>query len=78
MKAWEAAREIVSMSGMSMIAASKKMGRTGNFINNTTRQASDMDASMNCSTISAIAHACGYELCLVKKDKVRDHMLIVE
>lgn len=78
MKAWEAAREIVSMSGMSMIATSRKMGKTDNYLASSLGQAKDMNASVKCTTMSAIAHACGYELCLVKKDKVRDHMLIVE
>lgn len=78
MKAWKAAKEIVNMSGLTLAGVSRDMGKVDSYIASATSQAAKMDASMNCSTISAIAHACGYELCLVKKDKVRDHMLIVE
>lgn len=53
-------RHIVEQSGKSGIKISNAIGRSDYFISTTVSKGSDV----GCSTMAAIADACGYELIL--------------
>lgn len=78
MKAQDAVRHAISVSGKSQSGVSKSIGKTRNYVNALVSQADNTGGTLGCDTVAGIASACDYALVLLPKDTVPEGSLVID
>ena len=70
----DAMRTVVKNAGISMRAASERMGRSPNWLGATLARSGSSEAS----TLAALGDVCGYALALVPLDEVPEGAIVID
>lgn len=78
MKAQDAVRHAITVSGKSQSGVSKSIGKTRNYVNALVSQADATGGTLGCDTVAGIAVACDYALVLLPKGSEPPGSLVID